>query len=140
MAAVRIADANAARAQAEFEIARAWASCDGRAALLYGRSFGREIASAQRALDEAESFVAIAQKREIAGEAANADVIKARLVQQQRQRELADANLANEKGFLELGILLYPDPTTKFKLATETAPPVLPEQIDVGGGSENIQP
>jgi outer membrane protein TolC len=129
-AAVRLADANAARAQAEFEIARR-----GLVATVVGlyynvRSGAEKAAAAQQALDEANRFVDITQKRESAGEAAHADVIKAHLEQEQRQRELADAVLAQQRANLELGVLLYPDPNTQFTLADEPVPPALPERQD----------
>jgi len=130
-AAVHLANANAARAQAEFEIARR-----GLVATVVGlyyaiRSGAEKAAVAQRALDEANRFVDVTQKRESAGEAAHADVIKARLEQQQRQRDLSDAILGKEKAGLELGVLLYPDPATQFTIADETAPPSLPDRQDV---------
>jgi outer membrane protein TolC len=131
IAAARMAGANAARARAELEIARR-----GLVATVVGQFYNARAALekqavAQRALEEANRFVDLTQKREAAGEAAHADVIKARLGQQQRQRELADATLAHEKANLELGVLLYPDPRTQFTLADEQAPPVLPDRKDV---------
>jgi hypothetical protein len=55
-------------------------------------------------------------KREQAREAAHADVVKAQLVEQQRQRELEDAQGGAEKARLELGVLLFPDPRTPYTL------------------------
>jgi len=49
-------------------------------------------------------------KREQAREAANADVVKAQLLEQQRQRDLSDARVTAEKARLELGVLLFADP------------------------------
>ena len=139
-AAVRLANANAARAEAEFEIARR-----GLVATVVGlyydvRSGTEKAVVAQRALDEANRFVDITQKREAAGEAAHADVIKAGLEQQQRQRELSDAILAREKSSLELGVLLYPDPATQFTTADEPAPPPLPDRQDVEAAARTNNP
>jgi outer membrane protein TolC len=139
-AAVRLADANAARAQAEFEIARR-----GLVAAVVGlfydaRSGTQKLAVAQRALDEAIRFVDVTEKRESAGEAAHADVIKARLGQQQRQRELADATLSKQKAALELGVLLYPDPATPFTITEEKAPPILPDRKDVEAAARTNNP
>ncbi len=131
IAAVRMAGANAARARAELEIARRGLVATVVGLFYNARAALEKQAVAQRALEEANRFVDLTQKREVAGEAAHADVIKAHLGQQQRQRELADATLANEKANLELGVLLYPDPRTHFTLADEQAPPVLPDRKDV---------
>lgn len=139
-AAVRLASANAARAQAEMEIARRGLVATV-VELYYGiRSASQKLAVAQRALEEANRFVDVTQKRETAREAAHADVIKARLEQQQRQRELAEAGLANDKANLELGVLLYPDPATKFTVANEEAPPVLPDRGGVEAAARASNP
>jgi outer membrane protein TolC len=140
VAAVRLADANAARARAELEIARR-----GLVSTVVGlyynvRNGAERLAIAQRAVDEANRFVDITEKREAAGESAHADVIKARLGQQQRQRDLAEAGLASEKAQLELGVLLYPDPGTRFSIADETARPVLPERSEVEAAARANNP
>jgi outer membrane protein TolC len=140
VAAVRLADANAARAQAELEIARR--GLVGTVVQLFYdvRAGSAKLTVAQRALDEANRFVDITKKRESGREAAHSDVIKAHLEQQQRQREFADATLANEKANLELGVLLYPDPGTKFALADEPAPPMLPDRQSVEAAARANNP
>ncbi len=126
VAGIRLADANAARAQAELEIARR-GLVSTVVTLFYGVNSGTsKVAVAEQALAETDRFVDITQKREQAREAAHADVLKAQLLQQQRQRELADAHLAADKARLEFAVLLYPDPSTPFDLAQSAAPPVLP--------------
>lgn len=140
LGAVRLADANAARAEAELEVARR-GLIDTVVTLFYGFSSGAEkVAIAQRALDEADRFVAVTEKREAAREAAHADVIKAELQQQQRQREVADAKLAAEKARLELGVLLFPDPSTPYTLEPASAPPVLPERAVVNAAARERNP
>jgi len=139
-ASARLASANAARAQAELEIARR-GLVSTVVELYYNVSAGADrLTVAQRALDEANRFVEVAQRREEGREAAHADVIKACLGQQQRQRELAEAGLANEKANLELGILLYPDPSRKFAVAEETAPPMLPDRPGVEAAARANNP
>ena len=139
-ASARLASANAARAQAELEIARR-GLVSTVVELYYNVSAGADrFTITQRALDEANRFVEVTQKREEGREAAHADVIKARLGQQQRQRELAEAGLANEKANLELGILLYPDPSRKFAVAEETAPPMLPDRPSVEAAARADNP
>lgn len=140
IAAAHFADANAARAAAEFEITRRGLVA-GVVQLYYNVRAGNEkLIVAQRALDEANRFVDVTQKREAAREAAHADVIKAHLGQQQRQRELADATLASERASLELGVLLYPDPSTKFTLEAEDVPPVLPDRQTVEAAARANNP
>lgn len=138
--AVRLADANAARAQADLEIARRGLVVTV-VSLYYNLHAGIErVAIAQRALDEANHFLDITQKRESAREAAHADVVKAQLGQQQRQRELQEANLAADKSRLELGILLFPDPSTPFTLAPSSVPEMLPERQSVEAAARNNNP
>ena len=129
--AIRLADANAAKAAAELEVARR--GLISTVVNLY-YSVGSQAAKlnvAKRALAEANGFVQVTQQRENAGEVAHADVIKAQLQQQQRQRELADAQLVADKARLELGVLLFPDPSTTYDLAPAAAPPPLPDRTTV---------
>ncbi len=125
------AAANAARASAELEIARR-GLISSVVTLYYSVS-----ASATKqhllaeALREAESFTDLTQKREAAREGAHADVVKAQLQQQQRQRDLSDATLAAEKARLELAVLLFPDPRTPYATEGAGAPPLLPTHDEV---------
>jgi len=140
VAGVRLADANAARAKAELEIVRR-GLVSTVVQLFYGVHAGSEkLAVAQRAVDEANRFVDITEKRESGREAAHSDVIKAHLVQQQRQRDFADASLASEKASLELGVLLYADPATKYDLADEPPPPMLPDRHSVEAAARANNP
>ena len=123
--AIRLADANAARAQAEVEVARRGLVTTV-VSLFYGAETGEgRVRIAREALDEANHFVDITGKREAAREAAHADVLKAQLAQQQRQRELLDAQVTADKARVELAVLLYPDPSTAFNLAPQEAPLML---------------
>jgi outer membrane protein TolC len=138
--AVRLADANAARAQAELEVARR-----GLVQTVVGLYYGsgaanQKIAVAQRALDEANRFLDITTKRENAREAAHADVIKARLSVEQRERDLEDAKLTAAKARLELGVLLYPDPSTDYTLAPVGNPAPLPDRASVEVAAKNNNP
>ncbi|MDQ6706407.1 MAG: TolC family protein, partial [Acidobacteriota bacterium] len=54
----------------------------------------RKLANAQTSLAEAQRFLDITQKQERGGEVAHADVIKAQLQVQQRQRDVQDFQLA----------------------------------------------
>ncbi len=79
----------------------------------------RKAVNSQRALEEAQRFVEITQKLEKGGEVARADVLKAQLVLQQRQRDLQDARLAVEKTHIALAVLLFPDYRLDFTLVDD---------------------
>jgi outer membrane protein TolC len=68
----------------------------------------RKIGNAQRSLAESQHFLDITQKQEHGGEVAHADVIKAQIQAQQRQRDLQDAQLAVEKAKINLAVLIFP--------------------------------
>ncbi len=125
--AIRLADANASLAVAEAEVARR-----GLIATIVNLYYGvaaqeSKLKGAERARREAADFVHLTTLRETAREAAHADVLKAQLQLQQRERELADAQLLRDKARLELAVLLFPDPTTPFETIAEDVPAPLPE-------------
>jgi outer membrane protein TolC len=130
IADVRLADATAARAAAEYEVAGR-----GLVATVVGLYYmlsanEHKVTVAERAANEAAGFTDLTSKREAAREVAHADVVKAQLQQQQRERDLADARLAADTARLELGVLLFPDPRTSY--ATENTPlPAMPSRADV---------
>ncbi len=116
-AALRRADAAAAMARAEQEIARR-----GLIAAVTGLFFSslaadHKLTVAEGAQKDAADFTKLTGNREQAREAAHADVVKAQLVEQQRDRDLEDARVAAEKSRLELGVLLFADPRTAFTLS-----------------------
>ena len=130
IADVRLADATAARAAAEYEVAGR-----GLVATVVGLYYmlsanEHKVTVAERAANEAAGFTDLTSKREAAREVAHADVVKAQLQQQQRERDLADARLAADTARLELGVLLFPDPRTSY--ATENTPlSAMPSRADV---------
>jgi len=131
IAAVRRADAAAAVASAELEIARR-----GLVAAVVGIYYGlssadRKRGIAEQAADEAAAFVKLTSQREQAREAAHADTIKAQLQQQQRERELEDAKLNADKARLELGVLLFADPRTPYTINISAAPAALTSREEV---------
>ena len=69
----------------------------------------RRLVNAQRSLDDARKFLDITQKQEHGGEAAHADVVKAQVQVEQRQRDAADAQLAIDKARLALAVIIFPD-------------------------------
>jgi len=76
----------------------------------------RKVVNAQTSLTEANRFLDITQKQEKGGEAAHADVIKAQIQQQQRARDLQDAQVAIEKAKIALGVLIFPNFTADFNV------------------------
>ena len=98
-----------------------------------------KVGVAHRAAGEAASFTKLTQQRESAREAAHADVVKAQLQQQQRERDLADALLAAQKSRLDLGVLLFADPRTAYTLAPGAVAP-LPARADVDAAAMRLNP
>ena len=130
-AGVRRADAAAALAAAELEVSRR-----GLVAAVTGLFYGslaadHKLAVAERASKEASDFTSLTVKREQAREAAHADEVKAQLAEQQRERDLADAKLAAEKARLELGVLLFPDPRTRYALQAAEGTEELSTRVEV---------
>jgi len=100
-----------------------------------------KVAVANRALAEAVRFGTITRQREAGGEVAHADVVRADLQQQQRQREVNDATLAADKARVDLGILLFPDPTTPYTLATALDPmPPMPTRAEIDATAKSNNP
>ena len=91
----------------------------------------RKIANAQQSLAEAQHFLDITQKQEKGGEAAHADVIKAQIQLQQRQRDLQDAQLAYQKAKTNLAVLIFPTLQTGYNVVDDLSEikllPPLPE-------------
>jgi outer membrane protein TolC len=85
----------------------------------------RRFVNAQMSLSEAEQFLDITQKQEKGGEVAHADVIKAQITQQQRQRDLQDAQLAIDKARIALGVLIFPDFRSDFAVEDDVQQPAL---------------
>jgi outer membrane protein TolC len=128
---VRKADAAAAMARAQLEIARR-----GLVATVTGLFYGslaadQKVSIAQRAYQEAADFTSRTTTREKQGEAAHADVVKAQITDQQQWRGWQDAKLAAQTARLDLGVLLFSDPRTAFTLESPPAAPVLPAFADV---------
>lgn len=86
----------------------------------------RKFASVQLAAREAENFLNLSRKLENGGEVAHADVIKAQIQFNDRQRDLREAQLAMDKARLDLAVLLFPDFNQNFTIVddSEMAPPL----------------
>jgi len=85
----------------------------------------RRALNAQISVTEAERFLDITQKQEAGGEVAHADVVKAQITLQQRQRDLQDSQLAIEKAKISLGVLIFPDLRSDFSVEDDLQQPAL---------------
>ncbi len=140
VADVKAATAGAARAAAELEVARR-----GLVAAVVNLYYSvsntqRRVVLLKDALSEATAFTELTTKRESAREVAHADVVKAQLQQQQRQRELDDAQLAADRARLELAVLLFPDPRTSYTTETGDHPKPLPLRSEVENAAATNNP
>ncbi len=92
----------------------------------------RKLANAQLSLTEARRFLDITQKQERGGEVAHADVIKAQLQFQQRQRDVQDAQLNIDKAKIALAVLIFPSFQQDYSVADDLqAAAVLPRYPEV---------
>ena len=133
------ADAEAAVAAAELEVTRRGLTATV-IQLFYGVTTAQtKVAVEQRASTEALDFVKQTQLREEAREAAHADVIKAQLTLQQRQRDLADAQLQLAKAHLDLGVLLFPDPRSPYTVVPRSAT-VLGDRAEIESAANTNNP
>lgn len=127
------------RAQAGVALARAQAEVAARglvAAVVGGyytlAADRHKLATAQLALANAQKYLRVSQDRERGGEVAHADVIKAQIELQQKQRDLRDAQLVEQQSRLTLAVLLFPTFDTNFTLVDDLdQPPPLPPQAQV---------
>ena len=131
IAGAQVASANAAVASAELEVARR--GLVSAVVNLYYTVSAAE--SRQRLLEEglaeARGFTEMTMRREAAREVAHADVVKAQLQEQQRQRDLSDATVIAQRARLEMAVLLFPDPRTPYVTDAPNGQPALPTRDEV---------
>ncbi len=139
LTAVSRARAADAVATAELEIARRGLVSAVTGLFYQALAADHKVDVGRRAAGEASSFTQLTQQRENAREGAHADVVKAQLLQQQRDRDLADALLEAQKSHLDLGVLLYPDPRTAYTLVPGAVVP-LPDRADVDAAAMKLNP
>jgi outer membrane protein TolC len=84
----------------------------------------RKFANSQISVKESERFFDVTQKQEKGGEVAHADVIKAQIDLQQRQRDLKEGELAIEKARIALGILIFPNFSSEFAVVDDLVQPL----------------
>ena len=138
-AALARATALAAVAKAELEISRRGLTSTVVGLFYSSTATANRVAVEQGALQEAADFVKQTQERENVREAAHADVLKAELTMQQRQRDVADAQLFAEKARLDLGVLLFADPRTPYNVTLPEAKP-LPSRAEISSAANTDNP
>jgi outer membrane protein TolC len=137
--AVSRAAAADAVAAAELEIARRGLVSAVTNLFYQALAADQKVDVARHAAGEAASFTTLTQQRESAREGAHADVVKAQLQQQQRDRDLTDALLEAQKFRLDLGVLLFPDPRAAYTLMRGPVVP-LPARADVDEAAMRLNP
>jgi outer membrane protein len=141
IAQYKLTEAAAAAAHARFEVARRGLVVT--VVANYYNVFAAEakMAAAQRALDQTSQFSTVTAKRESNGEVAHADSIRADLQVQQRQREWNDAKVVADRARLDLGVMLFSDPSTPYTLTTSFDEfPALPSRSEVEAAAMNNNP
>lgn len=79
----------------------------------------RKYSNAQRAATDAERFFRISQQLQQGGEVAHSDVIKAQLQNNDRQRDLREAQLTMSKARLGVAVLLFADFNQNFTIVDD---------------------
>ncbi|HWY21006.1 MAG TPA: TolC family protein [Candidatus Acidoferrum sp.] len=102
----------------------------------------RKYASAQRADTEARRFLKVSQDLQNGGEVARADVVKASIQAQQRQRDLQETQLDMQHSRLDLAVLIFREWNQNFSvvddLQTPEPLPAFPE-VETAGKKNNPQ-
>jgi outer membrane protein TolC len=98
----------------------------------------RKLSYAQLSQSEARNFLNITQKQEHGGEAAHADVIKAQITLQQRDRDVQDAALAVQKAKIALGVLMFPSLNLAYEVVDDLSQvPPLPPQPEIAAQAKS---
>jgi outer membrane protein TolC len=100
----------------------------------------RKYATAQKAEAEASRFLKISQELQNGGEVARADVVKAKIQAQQRQRDLQEAQLDMQKSRLDLAVLIFSEWNQNFSVVDDLqTPEPLPgfAEVEAAGKKNN---
>src|SRR5271165_2762423 len=101
----------------------------------------RKLVNAETSVREAQEFFDLTQKQERGGEVAHADVLKAQIDLQGRQRDRQEAQLAIEKAKIALGILIFPAPSADFSVVDDLQPAaMLPALAESQAGATSSSP
>jgi outer membrane protein TolC len=87
----------------------------------YATYFGTEgkLKTSEDTLRAAQRFLTITQQRQKNGDAAHADVLKARIQADDSQSALTNAQLAREQARIALALLIFPNVNQRFDLADD---------------------
>jgi outer membrane protein TolC len=141
LAPYRRAEAGAALAQAQAEIARRGLTVT--VTNLYYNAIvaQREYSSAQQNLNEATQFLTTTKQLEQGGEVPRADVLKAQLQFDQVKIAYQEAQLAVEHAHLALAVLLSPVLDENFTTVDDLgSPPVLPSMDEINTMAARANP
>ena len=101
----------------------------------------RHHLNAQTSVAEADRFLDLTKKQEAGGEVARADVVKAQITLQQRQRDLQDSELAIVKAKIALGVLMFPDLNFEYTVEDDLQQAaVLPPQAEAEAKANAASP
>ena len=101
----------------------------------------RKVKNAQTSVSEAQRFLDITQKQERGGEAAHADVIKAQIQFQQRQRDVQDAQLGVQKAKNTLAVLIFPTLRSDVSIVDDRSQlPVVPALPEAAARAQSNNP
>ncbi len=101
----------------------------------------RKLVNAETSVREAQDFFDLTQRQERGGEVAHADVIKAQIDVQNRQRDRQEAQLAIERAKIALGVLIFPTVRSDFSVVDDLqSAPVLPPMDEAEAGATSTSP
>ena len=86
-------------------------------ATLYGAD--ARLKTSEDTLSAAQNFLTITQERQKGGDAARADVLKARIQADDAESAVNDANMAREQARIALALLIFPDVNQSYELADD---------------------
>ena len=140
-----IAEARRAAANAAVAKARAEIASRGLVVTVVESYFGvaaaeKKLAVAQKADDEGDRFLKLANDLEKGGEVAHSDVIKAQLQMNDRRRQLQEARLALLNARLDLAVLIFPSLDESYEVADDLHAPVTlgsSEEIEARAARDN---
>ena len=90
----------------------------------------RKYSTSQQAATEAQRFLDLSRKLENGGEVAHADVIKAQLQFNDKQRDLRESQLGMERSRVSLALLLFPDFNQNFSVIDDLRLPDAPPPFE----------
>ncbi len=101
----------------------------------------RKLVNAETSVRESQEFFDLTQRQERGGEVAHADVIKAQIDLQNRQRDRQEAQLGIEKAKIALGVLIFPTVRSDFSVVDDLqSAPVLPPVDEAQAGATSTSP